>query len=196
MGSTPKLALPYPEPSGAVRDGAANMRLLAEAVEDTITAPLLVTTGDGDLSWSGGVAEVPWNVTDSPPYSRGSWYSAGTREKLVRPNLPGWYFVSASVRWASAGDVDSLRTDLVTRAQSTTEGTIGESWGQVRVVSPGGAEVTVQQIASIVRVPYNETDPVGFAIRMSYTGAGWAGSTPPSVGTGVMSLRAHWLSPL
>lgn len=39
MGSTAKLAIPYPEPGGLVTNGAADMKAIADAVEAKLAAP-------------------------------------------------------------------------------------------------------------------------------------------------------------
>lgn len=191
MGLTPKLDLPYPAPSAFLKNGAAAIQALAEKVESVLSAPLLATTGDGTLSWDAKVAEVPWDVTDSPDRKRGTWDSPGDAERLVIPNKPGWYFVAASVRFQGKAEPDTYQVSIMTRQQGSDVGS-GTRWATQRIELPDNSDsYTDLNVATLVRVG-NTTPQTGIAIRLSYSGS----TTPPTTDDDANKFRAHWMSPL
>lgn len=188
MGTTNLLGLPWPNVTDKVKDGATAIRQLAEAVENTLRCPLLVTNGAGELTWSLKVAEVPWDVTDNPSRKRGTWDSFGSNERLVVPATPGYYFVSASVRFGGKAEPDSYQLGINTRTQADQVGT-GTTWAQTRIELPANSSTYSQlSVASVVRLDVGQ----GIAVRLQYDGS----TQPPSVGEGVNKLRIHWMSPL
>jgi hypothetical protein len=191
MGATSKYVLPWPANSALLKDGAAAIRALAEAVEASLLPPLLVTDGDGTLSWTTKVAEVPWDVTDSPDRRRGTWTSAGASERLVVPGTPGWYLVVASVRFTGKAEPDVYDVSIRTRDVGSTVGT-GTVWGTTKIDVPNASADDSQiSLSTIVRIP--TTSPAtGFAVRLSYKGA----TQPPATAAGNNKLRAFRLSAL
>ena len=85
MGNTAQAGLPWPEPTAPVRDGAAAMRALAEALDPRV--PLKVFAGSGGYTTNsgGGLAlTVPFQTvtfglawTEINAYGYG-WYRAST----------------------------------------------------------------------------------------------------------------------
>lgn len=197
MPVTSKYALPWPSPAAFLRNGAAAMGELAEAVEAALRPPLIVTDGDGALAWAGDkVAEVPWDITDNPDRKRGTWTSpTPNAERLVIPSLSGWYYVSTTVtlapKAAGTNDPDSYDVRITTRAQGSGSGT-GAVWGRSKVDVPNTtADDSAVTLSTIVRIP-DASPPVGFAVRVSYKGA----TAPPATTAGSNKLRAYRLSAL
>jgi hypothetical protein len=191
MGTTSNYALPWPAPSALLKNGASAIRLLAEAVDTALQGPLLATTGDGTLSWDSKVAEVPWDVTDSPDRKRGTWTSPGSTERLVIPGKPGWYFVAASVRFQGKAEPDVYQVSIMTRAQGSDVGS-GTRWATQRIELPDNSDsYTDLNVATMVRVA--NSDPAqGIAVRLSYAGS----TQPPATDSDANKLRIHWLSAL
>lgn len=191
MGTTTKYGLPWPAVIDKVKDGATAIRVLAEAVEEALRPPLLITDGSGVTSWSSKVAEVGWDVTDSPDRKRGSWDSNGGADQLVIPGSPGYYLVSASVRFGGKAEPDWY--DLQLRTRQTGDGVgAGNVQARQRVEQPANSTSFVQlNVAGIVRIA-DTTPRSGFAIRLEYGGA----NNPPDVGAGVNKLNVYRLSAL
>lgn len=192
MGTTSKYLLPWPATVTAfVRDGATAMRQLAEAVESALLPPLLVTDGSGITAWTAKVAEVGWDVTDSPDRKRGGWDSTGSADQLVIPSTPGYYLVSTSVRFGGKAEPDWFDLSIRTRQVGDAIGS-GNVWAQNRVQQPDStATFTQLAVSTIVRVA-DTTPRTGVAVRMQYAGA----VNPPDVGAGVNKIRLYRLSAL
>jgi len=191
MGATSKYDLPWPEATAGLRDGWNGIKLLAQAVEAALLPPLLVTDGDGGLTWDAKVAEVPWDVTDNPDRRRGGWDSPGDKERLVIPSRPGFYLVAATVTFAGKAEPDWYDVRITTRAQGSAVGS-GPSWARTRADVPNSsADETVVSLATIVRIA--DTSPrTGFAVRVAYAGS----ASPPATTAGSNKLRAYRLSAL
>lgn len=195
MGATAKYALPWPAVAGFLKDGAGAIQALAERVEAVLLPPVLCTSGDGDLVWAGGVAEVPWDVTDNPANKRGIWTSAGAAERLVIPGDSGFFLVTTSVRFTSAADVDYVEAAITTRQMGDAIGS-GTKWATHRLVQPQAGSYTTLSVASVVRV--GDTDPdSGIAVRLEFNGSAFAGTgSAPGEGAAANKLRIHKLSAL
>lgn len=192
MGLTTKYSLPWPAQAvDFLRDGATAIRLLAEKVEDVLLPPLLVTDGSGVTAWTAKVAEIGWDVTDSPDRKRGGWDSTGANDQLVIPSLGGYYLATASVRFGGKAEPDWYDLQIRTRAQGDAVGS-GTVWAETRTEQPANSgSFTQLNIASVVRIP--ETTPeTGLVVRVAYNGA----TAPPDVGAGVNKLRLFRLSTL
>lgn len=191
MGATNKYVLPWPAGIDAVRDGYTAIRQLAEAVESALLPPLLVTDGSGVTNYTDKVAEIGWDVTDNPDRKRGSWDSAGGADQLVIPNRPGYYLVSATVRFGGKAEPDWYDASIRTRQQGDAVGS-GTRWAATRVELPANsASYSDLNLATVVRIA-DSTPRAGIAVRVSYGGA----NKPPDVGEGINKLRVYRLSAL
>jgi len=192
MGLTTKYALPWPaQATDFLRDGAAAIRSLAEAVEAAIRPPLLVTSGDGSTTWTAKVAEIGWDAIADADRKRGDWDSVGGDDQLILPADPGYYLVAATVRFGGKAEPDWYDLQIRTRAQGDSVGT-GTRWAGERTEQPANsASFTDVTVTGIVRVA--TTDPAtGIAIRAAYNGA----TQPPDVGAGANTLSVYRLSAL
>lgn len=191
MGTTSKYGLRWPADTTLLRNMAAQVRLLAEDVEAALLPPLLVTDGDGALVWSSKVAEVPWDVTDNPDRRRGTWSSAGQAERLVIPEVGGFYLVTTSVAFTGKAEPDVYDVSIRTRTVGSDTGT-GTVWGRTRVDVPNSsADESVVTLATLVRIPI--TNPrTGVCVRVSYKGS----TQPPTSAAGSNKIRLHRLSAL
>jgi hypothetical protein len=192
MGATTKLNLPWPAVVAFVKDGATAIRQLAEATEDALRPPLLVTDGDGSTSWSAKVAEIGWNAIADADRKRGDWTSVGADDQLIIPGDPGYYLVAATVRFGGKAEPDWYDLQIRTREQGAAVGT-GTRWAGVRTEQPANAgSFTDVTVTGIVRIATTSPNPTGIAIRAAYNGA----TTPPDVGSGANSLSVYRLSTL
>lgn len=191
MGATTKYEFPWPAVTAFVKDGATSIRQLAEAVEAALLPPLLVTSGDGSTGWSGKVAEIGWNAADDANRKRGEWDSTGGDDQLIIPDLPGWYWVTSTVRFGGKAEPDWYDLEIRSRQVGAGVGT-GTKWAGVRVEQPANlTSFTELAIAGMVRIP--DTSPrTGIAIRASYNGA----NNPPDVGADVNKLSVFRWSAL
>ena len=192
MGATSKYGLAWPDVTGFVRAGATAMRELAETVEAALLPPLLVTDGTEEPNYgTDKTGEVGWDVTDSPDRRRGEWDSGGGVERLVIPSLPGWYFVSTSVRFAGKAEPDWYEVQIRTRKLGD-DYTTGTMWAQQRIELPANsASYTQLNAAGIVRV--GATAPrTGISVRAAFGGSAQA----PTGNPGANKLRIYRLSAL
>lgn len=164
MGQTTSYAFPWPSPVGFVRDGAAAIRTLAEAVEAALLPPAIACNAGSEPDWGADHAgSVGWNIT-APDRVRGVWTGTPAGNyRLVIPPTPGWYMVAASYRFGGKSTADRYQIGLQTRVSGGTDKFIwltnqveipsqaADTWSQLTIASPVhvsgpniGIEVTVQ----------------------------------------------------
>ena len=195
MGTTPKYALPWPAGTAKVRDGYAAIRQLAEQVEAALLPPLLVTDGSEAPNYGADgnekAGEPGWNVTDGADRKRGSWDSNGNAERLVIPQLPGWYLVSTTVRFGGKAEPDWYEVQVRTRQVGADTGT-GTRWAGERTELPANSSsYTELSVATIVRIP-DSSPRTGIAVRVAYGGA----NQPPTASPADNKLRVYRLGAL
>lgn len=191
MGTTTKYGLPWPSPSLLLKDAASHIQALAEKVEDVLRPPLLVTSGDGTTGWSAKVAEIGWDSTDNADRKRGAWDSSGADDQLIIPTDPGYYLVTATVRFGGKAEPDWYDLQVRTRQQGDAIGS-GTRWAGARTEQPANStSYTDLTVSAIVRIP-DTTPRTGIAVRAAYNGS----TQPPDVGTDLNKLAVYRLSAL
>lgn len=124
MGTTPKLAIPYPEDSDLVTNGAAAMQAIAEAVDDALGDFSARVFPTANVALSSGVLTTISH--DGESFSTSGMHSTITNSSRV--TIPaggdGLYLVMAKVSFATASGYISTRV-YKNGGQASATGTQG-----------------------------------------------------------------------